>query len=349
MKKIPTVLAQIFLAQLLFAWNGEPWRFMTRQEVQARAFQMMDTPWSPNRLCQGWNSGISPSSFYPGLIYYGILYTQHNSYQSGEGAKAQNNWSEFKYGITHLSSDNYGYSSGGRWYNYYGNDCSGFVSVCWALPSRQTTGTFQNDANGPQSFCYPLGPAGSAATVILLPGDALNEGGSHIFLFERKSADNRIESMEQTPNAARRRAWFYSSLSTYQPLRRKNISDSPSSYVMDIIYPKKVMAERIFSIEVTCFLAPSESPSDLHFEIRHKEKGEVLYYAKLTLAHSGINRATLADVCLPDLGKNYHAYCLLLISPAGASRDNIYCYHPCSNEPILVFSRPPLLSRKIDQ
>lgn len=207
----------LFLSIFLVGWDGEKWGGISRDEIVKRAKEMIESPWSPNKICRGWNISVDPPEFYPGKTYYGMLYTQNNP---------QENWEEFIKGITSLPYDYYGYwGSNNRWYNYYGTDCSGFVSICWKLPERYSTTLFYEDANGKRKYCYPLGPEGSSAQVSLLPGDALNNAGSHIILFSHKSPSNTIISLEQTPNNAKMREWYYSSLKNYQPIRRNWILD----------------------------------------------------------------------------------------------------------------------------
>lgn len=329
----------ILFAPALLSWNGEPWRPLSRQEIVERSLEMIESRWSPNKICQGWNSGISPAYFYPNTSYYGLLYTQHNSYQNGKGARAQNNWTEFSYGITRLPYDHYGYWSGNRWYNYYGHDCSGFVSICWVLPSRYTTRLFHSDANGTQSYCYPLGPVGSAVSTHLLPGDALNEEGSHIILFDRKLENNKVESLEQTPNNARKRAWFYSSLSTYQPIRRKEIADAARSFVSIADYPRMVAAEVSFSVAIDFVVAAQQAPADLHLEIKHRQSGMILDSGKMLNAGEGNGTVTFSGFSLPHSDENYYVYFYCYITPAGGTKDNLYVQDSSVSHPTLVRCR----------
>jgi len=213
--RLIVVVATIFLN--LYAWDGDKWGPMKREEIISIAKEMIDSPWSPNKICRGWNVSYEPPEFYPGKTYYGMLYTQNNP---------QENWEEFLAGITNLPYDYYGYwGTNNRWYNYYGTDCSGFVSICWKLPERYSTTLFYEDANGSRKYCYPLGSIGSSTSVSLLSGDALNSKGNHIILFSHYSTSNTIISLEQTPNNAKMREWYYSSLQNYQPIRRNLLLD----------------------------------------------------------------------------------------------------------------------------
>jgi hypothetical protein len=238
MRKWTVPLAFLLFALFVFSWDGETWRPMSRQEILARAVQMIDQPWSPNKIVRAWNKA---TKFDPGVIYHGMVYTTNVSHESGLGARAQNNWVEFAYGIARLPGDYSGYPFNDVWINTYGNHCSGFLSICWGLPALNLCDDIHADANGPQTFSFPLGPVGGAAGALLLPGDALNYGDAHCFLFGRKLDDNTIESLEQTPQMAQRKTWFYSSLAMYQPIRRKDLleNDNPIPH-LNSLSPAKV-------------------------------------------------------------------------------------------------------------
>lgn len=107
----------------------------------------------------------------------------------------------------------------------YGNDCSGFVSICWKLPSRYTTWTFEDDAVSVGGCVDSLGNVGSCASANLKIGDACNNASEHIILYKETLSDGRMKSMEQTPTVARERVWYWSSLSDYRPVRRRLITE----------------------------------------------------------------------------------------------------------------------------
>ncbi|MDP8235378.1 MAG: lamin tail domain-containing protein [Candidatus Erginobacter occultus] len=109
----------------------------------------------------------------------------------------------------------------------FGNDCSGFASICWRLPSRYTTWTFEHDASNSGGYVDSLGAAGTGATAGLIRGDALNDDYNHIVLFNRSPAGGQMEAMEQTPTTARFRTWYWSSLSSYRPIRRRDLTVTP--------------------------------------------------------------------------------------------------------------------------
>ena len=110
----------------------------------------------------------------------------------------------------------------------YGNDCSGFASICWKLPSRYTTYTFEVDATGAGGYVDSLGDIGACETAGLILGDACNASNNHIILFKEDNGDGTLESMEQTPWLARERTWYWSSLASYRPIRRRQLATTPS-------------------------------------------------------------------------------------------------------------------------
>jgi beta-lactamase superfamily II metal-dependent hydrolase len=109
----------------------------------------------------------------------------------------------------------------------YGNDCSGFASICWRLPSRYTTWTFEHDASNAGGYVDSLGAAGTGQTAGLIRGDALNDDYNHIVLFNRDLGGGQMEAMEQTPTTARVRTWYWSSLASYRPIRRRDLTITP--------------------------------------------------------------------------------------------------------------------------
>jgi hypothetical protein len=64
-----------------------------------------------------------------------------------------------------------------------GVDCSGFISRCWGLASKRSTGTLV-------SICSPLDSADA-----LLPADILNQSGGHVLLFVRWLDEDRIRAL----------------------------------------------------------------------------------------------------------------------------------------------------------
>jgi hypothetical protein len=195
----------LILPEAASAWTGNTWANITRATIKSNADQMIDSAWVPKNTFTNWQYGTSYLTYYQGVSYTGVAYTQNNP---------QENWSEFSTAVTNTAGGSVG----------FGNDCSGFVSICWRLPARYTTALFESQIG---TYWTSLGETGSAATASLLLGDALNRGGSHIILFLNYESGG-VRSMEQTPDHATRRLWSYSGLAAYRPIRRLQITDAPA-------------------------------------------------------------------------------------------------------------------------
>lgn len=198
---IPVISAGILMmTSISEAWDGETsWGSISRQTITSIASGMIDSSWAPQNTIHNWAYDSTWYYFYPGTIYTGEAYSQHNP---------QENWSEFLDFVNGTASGD----------TYYGNDCSGFVSISWKLRTRYTTSTFESALGG--SYFYALGAIGKNQYVYLLQGDALNDDNNHIILFNRITSDGLVESIEQTPRLATRKPWSWSALSSYRPIRR---------------------------------------------------------------------------------------------------------------------------------
>lgn len=206
MRVIRYLVVSIFLVALMpwqaYAWTGESsWTSMTRGGITTIANEMIDSTWSPANNINNFGYGSTWHQFYSSTTYTGEAYSQNNP---------QEDWDEFEAAVNATAGGN----------TYYGNDCSGFVSMCWQLLSRYTTTTFSQNLNG--TYFYALGAAGSAASVNLLQGDALNDPGNHIVLFNAYQTGG-IQTMEQTPWNAVRMTRTYTWLNGYRPMRRNSL------------------------------------------------------------------------------------------------------------------------------
>jgi len=285
-----------FFILFLLLWDGETWRTMSGQEILERAREMCKIAWSPCDTQMGYIGNL----YYPGTIHNGVLYTHdYQEYVTFNGVTyyvhGMDDAMEFYSGIT-TAPKFFGYwtgnSSGGDdgiprvdkatpddwvgdpWYNYYGNDCSGFVSICWGMPERFDCRRFINDANGPKPrYCYRISNVGELPLDRIKPGDAIvitrraNDGSIkdwHIMIVhEVNSIDRRIYTYEQTPPIATELNRLADDLIALncQVIRRKDLSDdggsepppnAPSvSISMDVIitqlgtYPATVKAVNI--------------------------------------------------------------------------------------------------------
>lgn len=190
---------------LSHAWSGDTWGSETRSTMESIATKMMVNTWTPKNTMYNFGYGSTYRYFYKGTTYTGTAYSQNNPQES---------WSEFLNAVNNTAGGTTG----------FGNDCSGFASMAWKLPSRYTTWTFENDASNSGGYVSSLGAVGSGPNVSLKLGDALNASSYHIILF-KKYVSGGVMSMEQTPWTARSREWSWSQLNSYRPIRRNNISE----------------------------------------------------------------------------------------------------------------------------
>ena len=205
--KLPAIgIAILLLPCAALAWTGDTWGNITRATIKANADLMIDSTWVPKNTFTNWQYGSSYLTYTKGVTYTGVAYCQNNP---------QQNWSDFNSAVTNTSGGSV----------KYGNDCSGFTSICWKLPTREVTSTFESQLG---TYFTSLGDIGSAATANLLVGDALNSSSvGHVVMFLDYESGG-VRTMEQTPDNAQRKVRSYSNLAEYRPIRRLLISDAPT-------------------------------------------------------------------------------------------------------------------------
>src|ERR1035441_4683692 len=143
--KLPAIgIALLVLPCAARAWTGDTWGNITRATIKANADLMIDSTWVPKNTFTNWQYGSSYLTYIKGVTYTGVAYCQNNP---------QENWSEFNSAVTNTAGGSVG----------YGNDCSGFTSICWKLTTREVTATFESKLGGTAKW-FSLGDIGSAAT-----------------------------------------------------------------------------------------------------------------------------------------------------------------------------------------
>jgi hypothetical protein len=190
------------------AWSGDTWAGITRATIKANADQMIDSTWVPKNTFTNFQYGSTYRTYYKGTTYTGVAYSQTYAVAN----MVQETWAEFRNSVTNTSGGTVG----------YGNDCSGFTSICWKLPTREVTATFESKLGGTAKW-FSLGDIGTAATAPLVMGDAINSSSDgHIVMFLNYDTGG-VRTMEQTPNNAQRKVRSYSNLAEYRPIRRMQI------------------------------------------------------------------------------------------------------------------------------
>ncbi len=164
---------------------------------------MIQSTWSPYRTFSNYQYAGSWQTYYQGVTYTGIAYGQ---------APIQDDWNEFANFMATVP--------GGQ--QYYGNDCSGFLSICWRLPARYTTSGFESNLG---VYWESLGVIGSAASASysMSEGDAFNSPNNHCVIFVSRGTTG-VTTWEQTPDNAQQRTRTFTELATYRPIRRKQLS-----------------------------------------------------------------------------------------------------------------------------
>ncbi len=204
-------IALLILPCAALAWSGDTWGNITRATIKANADLMIDSTWVPKNTFTNWQYGSSYQVYTKGVTYTGVAYSQSNP---------QDNWSEFRNYVTNTSGGSVN----------YGNDCSGFASICWKLPSREVTAWFESKLGGTAKW-FSLGDIGTAATAPLVMGDALNSSSvGHIVLFLNRESTG-VRTMEQTPDNAQRKVRSYSNLAEYRPIRRMQILEDRAIFL----------------------------------------------------------------------------------------------------------------------
>jgi len=206
------VIALIILAVTMsagdsFAWTGDKWGSLSRNEISTSAKNMMNLTWKPNKSFLNCATSTKKYNYSSTTWYSGMAYSQ-----CGE----QQNVTEFAKAVTTLRS-----STG----NQLGNDCSGFVSIAWRLPKRYTTSLFESDAISTGGYVAKLGEVGSGANAGLTRGDAMvniKANEAHIILVDTASKTG-VQSIEQTPYTATSVFRKWSQLQNYRPIRRENL------------------------------------------------------------------------------------------------------------------------------
>ena len=199
--RLPAIgIALLLLPCAALAWSGDTWGNITRATIQSKADMMIDSTWMPKNTFTNFQYGSTYYTYTKGVTYTGVAYSQNNP---------QENWSEFYSAVTNTSGGSVG----------YGNDCSGFVSICWKLPARETTALSRATSAPTGSAWEPSAPPPQSLSCWGMP---LITPRHHIIMFLNYESGG-IRSMEQTPNNAQRKVWSYSGLANYRPIRRLQI------------------------------------------------------------------------------------------------------------------------------
>lgn len=180
---------------------------VTRQDAVDTASDMVNMTWAPEKNLYTW-FGTDRDPFYAGSTYTGMPYTQYHLQTTKE---------EFLYAMKN-NSDFYTRVRYGEYLvPKYGNDCSGFLSICWGLTggsgrTRWNTTDFINAVDD--------GTFTALSYNQLQKGDALykKSGGRHVIMVykvelgSQYSGGGRVHVYEQTDIKARSSTFTFTDL-----------------------------------------------------------------------------------------------------------------------------------------
>jgi|GEM_PF-1051811 len=116
-----------------------------------------------------------------------------------------------------------------------------------------------------------------------------------------------------------------------------------TSYIVYKNYPTEVYACSTFTVQESLYIAPSQAPADLIFEIKHRASGNVLYSERVSNLGSGYWIKTFGlnpPISLPDSGYDYQVYFLSVLTPPGGGWSNRYTYASTYSNPTTVRTNP---------
>lgn len=170
-----------------------------RLNIVNKGSNMVYYHWTPTQNLTGWQGNYT---FYANTQYTGIPYTQYIQCDENSFASALS-YADF------YTSYNYGIIM-----PRYGNDCSGFVSICWGIARINTT-----------QFAANYSSIGSYSVMQI--GDALLTSGHIMLVIQNNEVpyvgdQSYVYVYEQTPPKARMYDYTYSQLSSlgYYPISK---------------------------------------------------------------------------------------------------------------------------------
>ena len=154
-----------------------------QQDILKRARQIKEIKWTCLKKITGWNN----VQYTAGTVYRGIPYGQPS--QQGRYVPWSASFATFLQQSQNINSNFYTKKSentSGEKSTYYAADCSSFVSYAWALPTRRTTRSLDdNDITD-----RITAPSNEDIIYSLQVGDCLDKAGSHAILVASVKRDS---------------------------------------------------------------------------------------------------------------------------------------------------------------
>ncbi len=136
----------------------------------------------------------------------------------------------------------------------------------------------------------------------------------------------------------------YAYASTYSnptTVRTNPVQDT--SYILCINYPVEVYAESNIVVIDSFYIAQSQSPADLVFEIRHWQSSNTLYTERVSNLGSGYGRKVFGVdpvITLPDSGYDYRVYFVSYLTPPGGGWNSRYVSVSTYSNPTTIRTNP---------
>ncbi len=216
-----TGVSLLLLPCIVYGWTGDIWSATTRTQIKTIADRMITSTWnSPVDFTNLANDSTGRlTNYYGSCIYTGVPYCLNQT------TGREYDWDDFTNALANVSSP--------AGVQQLGNDCSGFLSMCWKLPeSISTRELAQNNGNGP--YWTSLGEVGcvTGSDFRLLRGDALNynatNGDGHVMMFLRYATGGYWTMEQKWDHAKYKFHPDFSELTTYRPIRRSMILNEAS-------------------------------------------------------------------------------------------------------------------------
>ncbi len=164
----------------------------SRKSVVDKAFAMYDFPWMTLKSQLYWNEGYSEGGakyFEPGVVYFGMPYTQNQRMYKPENAISENRY--YSAGSYYILNQN-NLKSG----EYCGSDCSSMVAMCYQsyLPSSVSLSSWNTSRFSTATTFKTL-----SKSTELHPGDIIVSKYGHVvmFLYYVNSSHTQFVIIEQ--------------------------------------------------------------------------------------------------------------------------------------------------------
>lgn len=216
---LSSVLNEIDLAIVISNLNKGKVQLKTQKAATNIGKEMVMCSWTPAKNFRGWRNKFV---FEAGKRYTGISYSQTVNQVDNLGYIIAQSKSDFYTDYTRIIKNEEIIMP------RYGNDCSGFVSLCWSITKQTTDGFIKGIINGTYTKVGSYDPKNPSKSELkasyrsLVAGNAVVKGG-HIFLIaSNNTKDSKVIAYEQTPPKLAYTSWDYDKMAgaNYMPFKK---------------------------------------------------------------------------------------------------------------------------------